>query len=76
MQKNARLWIAGHTGMVGSALLRKLTENGYSNFLLRSHSELDLRDASAVETFVQKERPELVILAAAKVGGISANREL
>ncbi len=75
MQKNARLWIAGHTGMVGSALLRKLTENGYSNFLLRSHSELDLRDASAVETFVQEERPELVILAAAKVGGISANRE-
>lgn len=75
MQKNARLWIAGHTGMVGSALLRKFSESGYSSFLLRTHSELDLRDAAAVEHFVREERPEYVILAAAKVGGISANRE-
>ncbi len=75
MQKDSRLWIAGHTGMVGSALLRKFSGEGYRNLLLRSHSELDLCDAAAVTEFVRRERPEYVILAAAKVGGIAANRD-
>lgn len=73
MEKNARIYIAGHRGMVGSAILRKLREKGYSRFILRTSSELDLRDQRAVEEFFRQEKPEYVFLAAAKVGGILAN---
>lgn len=75
MQKTAGLWIAGHTGMVGSALLRKFSGEGYENLILRTHAELELCDAFAVERFFRETRPEYVILAAAKVGGITANRD-
>jgi GDP-L-fucose synthase len=65
--------VAGHRGLVGSALLRQLTARGYHNLLLRTHAELELRDQSAVQAFFAAEKPEYVILAAAKVGGIHAN---
>lgn len=73
MNKDSRIYVAGHRGMAGSALVRKLTAEGYERLVLRTSSELDLRDASAVERFFDKERPEYVFLAAAKVGGIHAN---
>ncbi len=73
MNKDSKIYIAGHKGLVGSALWKVLTEKGYSNLSGRSSSELDLRDAQAVESFFEKEKPEYVILAAAKVGGIVAN---
>ena len=73
MQKNAKIYIAGHHGMVGSAIHRKLAVEGYSNFVLRTSKELDLRYQKAVKDFFIKERPEYVFLAAAKVGGIQAN---
>ena len=73
MEKRSRIFVAGHRGMVGSAMARKLTASGFSNLLLRSSSELDLRDSAAVNTFFQAEKPEFVFLAAAKVGGIVAN---
>lgn len=73
MEKNARIYIAGHRGMVGSAILRKLREKGYSRFILRTSAELDLRDQQAVKLFFEQEKPEYVFLAAAKVGGIMAN---
>ena len=73
MQKNAKIYIAGHNGMVGSAILRELKNKGYNNFVLRSSSELDLLDQQAVADFFETEKPEYVILAAAKVGGIVAN---
>lgn len=73
MEKRSRIFVAGHRGMVGSAIARKLTASGFSNLLLRSSSELDLRDSAAVDTFFQAEKPEFVFLAAAKVGGIVAN---
>lgn len=73
MNKNAKIYIAGHRGMVGSAILRKLQQEGYSNFLLRTSKELDLRDQAAVNDFFKTERPDYVFLAAAKVGGILAN---
>ncbi|MBU4034871.1 MAG: NAD-dependent epimerase/dehydratase family protein, partial [Proteobacteria bacterium] len=73
MEKNSRIYIAGHTGLVGSAILRKLQKDGFSNLILRSHAELDIERQSSVETFFEKERPEYVFLAAAKVGGIYAN---
>lgn len=73
MEKSARIYIAGHRGMVGSALLRKLEENGYSTILLRTSTELDLRNQQAVTHFFETEKPEYVFLAAAKVGGIMAN---
>lgn len=73
MEKNARIYIAGHRGMVGSAILRKLREEGYANFVLRTSTELDLRDQRAVAAFFEAEKPEYVFLAAAKVGGILAN---
>ncbi|MFL5741993.1 MAG: GDP-L-fucose synthase family protein [Flavisolibacter sp.] len=73
MEKESKIYIAGHRGMVGSALLRKLKEEGFSNFILRSSSELDLTNQSAVEDFFKKEKPDYVFLAAAKVGGILAN---
>ncbi len=73
MEKNAKIYIAGHRGMVGSAILRKLEKEGYSNFILKRSSELDLRDQQAVADFFKQEKPDYVFLAAAKVGGIVAN---
>jgi GDP-L-fucose synthase len=73
MNKNAKIYIAGHRGMVGSAILRTLQARGYSNFVLRTSSELDLRNQQEVSDFFAKEKPEFVFLAAAKVGGIVAN---
>ena len=71
----AKIYIAGHRGLVGSALLKKLQEAGFSNLLVRTRKELDLRRQADVEDFFQKEKPEYVFLAAAKVGGIMANIE-
>jgi GDP-L-fucose synthase len=73
MDKSSPIYVAGHTGLVGSALLRKLKSEGYSNILTRGRSELDLTLQPAVEAFFQAEQPEYVFLAAAKVGGIWAN---
>lgn len=73
MDKNSKIYIAGHRGMVGSAILRKLQKEGYSNFILKTSGELDLRDQVAVAKFFEAEKPEYVFLAAAKVGGIIAN---
>jgi GDP-L-fucose synthase len=73
MNKKAKIYIAGHRGMVGSAILRALQAQGYSNFVLRTSSELDLRNQKDVSDFFSKEKPEYVFLAAAKVGGIVAN---
>ncbi|MBA4850533.1 GDP-L-fucose synthase [Emticicia sp. BO119] len=73
MKNSAKIYVAGHRGMVGSAILRKLQKDGYTNFVLRTSKELDLRNQHAVEVFFQAERPEYVFLAAAKVGGIIAN---
>jgi len=73
MNKSSKIYIAGHRGMVGSALLRKLKADGYGNFVLRTSAELDLRNQQAVHDFFAKEKPEYVFLAAAKVGGIMAN---
>jgi GDP-L-fucose synthase len=73
MPLNAKIYIAGHNGMVGSAIVRRLQKDGYNNLLIRSSSELDLRSQAAVHLFFEKERPEFVFLAAAKVGGIQAN---
>ena len=73
MEKDSKIYVAGHTGLVGSALVRKFEGDGYSNLITRSHSELDLTRQSEVDAFFESERPEYVILAAAKVGGIWAN---
>jgi len=73
IDKTAKIYIAGHRGLVGSAILKNLQEKGYKNFILRTHRELDLKDQSAVAKFFSEEKPEYVILAAAKVGGIVAN---
>ena len=73
MKKNAKIYVAGHTGMVGSALVRKLTSEGYNNLCFRDIAELNLLDQQAVAAFFEKEKPEYVFLAAAKVGGIVAN---
>lgn len=73
MNKDARVFVAGHRGLVGSAIVRRLQAEGYNNLLLRSSAELDLRNQAAVDAFFDKERPELVYLVAAKVGGILAN---
>lgn len=73
MEQNQKIYIAGHGGMVGSAIKRNLQNKGYNNLLLRSSKELDLRNQQAVSDFFDKERPEFVFLAAAKVGGIVAN---
>ena len=73
MNKDYKIYVAGHRGMVGSAIVRRLEAEGYSNLLLRTSSELDLRDQNAVENFFREEKPEYVFLAAAKVGGINAN---
>ena len=73
MDKTSKIYVAGHQGMVGSALVRRLKADGYDNLLLRSSRELDLRRQAAVEAFFEAERPDFVFLAAAKVGGILAN---
>lgn len=73
MEKSAKIYVAGHRGMVGSAIVRKLQTEGYTNLVLRTSSELDLRNQASVEFFFADERPEYVFLAAAKVGGILAN---
>jgi GDP-L-fucose synthase len=73
MRKNAKVFVAGHRGLVGSALVRCLERSGYTNILKRSRAELDLADALAVREFFAEQRPEYVMLAAAKVGGILAN---
>lgn len=73
MEKNAKIYVAGHRGMVGSAIVRELKKEGYENIIVRTHAELDLCNQEAVERFFAAERPEYVFLAAAKVGGIAAN---
>jgi len=73
MNKNDKIYVAGHNGMVGSAIIRKLQTEGYDNFITRTSSELDLRNQQAVRDFFKSEKPEFVFLSAAKVGGILAN---
>jgi GDP-L-fucose synthase len=73
MQKDAKIFVAGHRGLAGSAITRKLRAQGYENLVLRTRQEVDLQDASAVRSFFEEQRPEFVFLAAAKVGGILAN---
>ncbi len=73
MEKEAKIYIAGHRGLVGSAIKKLLVEKGYTNLIVRTHKELDLTDQLAVGEFFQNEKPDYVILAAAKVGGIHAN---
>lgn len=73
MEKNAKIYVAGHRGMVGSAIVRALRAKGYDNIITRTHHELDLTDQQAVNDFFAAEKPEYVVLAAAKVGGIEAN---
>lgn len=75
MDKNAKIYVAGHRGMVGSAIVRELQRQGYTNIIMRTHKELDLCRQEAVEAFFAREQPEYVFLAAAKVGGIVANSE-
>ena len=75
MEKNAKIYVAGHRGMVGSAIVRELNRQGYHNIVTRTHRELDLIDQQAVEAFFEAEKPEYVFLAAAKVGGIGANSD-
>jgi GDP-L-fucose synthase len=73
MQQQDKIYIAGHRGMVGSAITRKLKREGFTNFVTRTSAELDLKDQPAVKAFFEKEKPDYVFLAAAKVGGILAN---
>jgi GDP-L-fucose synthase len=73
MNKNAKIYVAGHRGLVGSAIVRKLESKGFTNLITKTHEELDLLDQKAVADFFEKEKPEYVFLAAAKVGGIWAN---
>lgn len=73
MKLDSKIYVAGHRGLVGSALIRRLNAKGYNNLVLRTHAELDLRNQAAVQAFFASEKPDYVILAAAKVGGIHAN---
>ena len=73
MEKNSKIYVAGHRGLVGSAIVRRLQQEGYSNILQRTHKELDLTDRAAVDSFLAEEKPEYLFLAAARVGGILAN---
>lgn len=75
MKKNSKIYVAGHAGLVGSGIVRKLKKMGYSNIIGKRSKELDLRDNRGVKRFFEKERPEYIFLAAAKVGGILANNE-
>ena len=74
MNRNAKIYVAGHGGLVGSAIVRNLQAAGYDNLLLRSHSALDLTSQTATDIFFEAEKPDYVFLAAAKVGGILANK--
>lgn len=76
MDKNSRIFVAGHTGLVGSGLIRVLSQMGYANLLTRTHQQLELTDQTATEKFFQQERPEFVFLAAGLVGGIHRNIQL
>lgn len=76
MQKNARIYVAGHRGLVGSAIWRELERQGFTNLIARTHAELELLDAAAVKNFYAEARPEFVFVAAARVGGILANHNL
>lgn len=73
MEKNSRIYVAGHRGLVGSAIVRNLEANGFTNIITRTHAELDLTNQADVRRFFEEEKPEYVFLAAAKVGGIHAN---
>lgn len=73
MEKNSKIYVAGHRGLVGSAIMRCLEQNGYQNIITRTHQEMDLRNQQVVQDFFTAEKPEYVFLAAAKVGGIWAN---
>lgn len=73
MNKDDKIYVAGHRGLVGSAIVRSLKAKGYTNIIGRTHSELDLTNQAAVKAFFEEERPDVVVLAAAKVGGINAN---
>ena len=75
MDRNGKIYVAGHRGMVGSAIVRALEKNGYHNIVTRTHKELDLTRQDAVEAFFEEEKPDYVFLAAAKVGGIVANND-
>ena len=75
MNRNGKIYVAGHRGMVGSAIVRALEKNGYHNIVTRTHKELDLTRQDAVEAFFEEEKPDYVFLAAAKVGGIVANND-
>jgi len=76
MNKNDKIYIVGHTGMVGSALLKNLENNNYNNFVLRSHKELDLINQKSTQSFIKNEKPDYIFFAAGKVGGINANNKL
>ena len=73
MNKSDKIYVAGHRGLVGSAIVRNLKEKGYTNIIGRTHKELDLTNQADVKRFFEEERPDVVVLAAAKVGGINAN---
>ncbi len=73
LQKNSKIYIAGHRGLVGSAIYRLFYKEGYTNIITATHQQLDLTNQKAVRSFFQSEQPEYVFLAAAKVGGINAN---
>lgn len=75
IDKNDKIYVAGHRGLVGSAIVRSLKRQGYNNIIGRTHKELDLKDQAQVRDFFEKERPDVVVLAAAKVGGINANNQ-
>ncbi len=75
MEKNDKVFLAGHNGLVGSAILRKLQKEGFTNIITCNHAELDLTNQAKVQTFFETEKPDYVFMAAAKVGGIQANRE-
>jgi len=74
MEKNSRIYVAGHSGLVGSAIIRNLQSKGFTNIQIQTHQELELTNQAAVETYFEKTRPEFIFLAAAKVGGIYANK--
>src|SRR5437764_906074 len=73
LEKNSKIFVAGHGGLVGSAIMRALKKRGFENLLFRTRQELDLRDQAKVRDFFEKTQPEFVVLAAARVGGIGAN---
>ena len=75
MNKNSKIYVAGHRGMAGSGIVRSLRAKGYENLILRTRTELNLLDAHAVKAFFAAERPEIVVDVAARVGGIAANSE-